>query len=497
MRNIAVPHHGSSILSGPEYVQTIQDKLGLKWEMSERLRENLTLQNQELKNLNYNFAKNIIGVKIFSYVETRDTQLDVLSSSDGSGESLTLLSLCVVDSRSAILNSADVPVDEEEVVYLSTTHAGSPHFEGAGASCAAFVLKITSFIRSFDAEERAAYHRLTSSIMNDIHVDVHQFYEKRDPKTGSSIKVWSEYPSLQDFFDLGPRECLKARLSETDRRKQEMPNGNVRPNLKISPATEPIAPTITVTMTPSDELTDSEKPLRRKSSQSTDQLLPDDTGFRTLTPYGQPVEYFRTRPPSLPPDPGTVMTGYLTPSELKPVSQASTDYDDSSRADRLHRAPTYQLPSISTDRFRWVHVPFTHAGWVPVSSEEIFVLVKRKDNVNGVSSKSWQQFLKKRAILTSTVIFCLINCGFPNTIQQPGIRHLMHASSDRRSSASYQEVGHPPHAARIDHRSANRSLSIDHLRRHSDGIKTPAGASRDVQLVLYVRIPPSEVDLLC
>lgn len=28
---VATPHHGSSVLSEPEFVQTVHDRLGLKW----------------------------------------------------------------------------------------------------------------------------------------------------------------------------------------------------------------------------------------------------------------------------------------------------------------------------------------------------------------------------------------------------------------------------------------------------------------------------------
>ena len=43
------PHHGSSVLSEPEYVQTVQTHLGLKWEMSEILRHDFSLRNAEME----------------------------------------------------------------------------------------------------------------------------------------------------------------------------------------------------------------------------------------------------------------------------------------------------------------------------------------------------------------------------------------------------------------------------------------------------------------
>ena len=45
----STPHHGSSVLSEPEYVQTVQNHLGLKWEMSENLRHDFLLRNTDLE----------------------------------------------------------------------------------------------------------------------------------------------------------------------------------------------------------------------------------------------------------------------------------------------------------------------------------------------------------------------------------------------------------------------------------------------------------------
>lgn len=45
----STPHRGSSVLSEPEYVQTVQKHLGLKWEMSENLRHDFLLRNTDLE----------------------------------------------------------------------------------------------------------------------------------------------------------------------------------------------------------------------------------------------------------------------------------------------------------------------------------------------------------------------------------------------------------------------------------------------------------------
>ncbi|KAL8725656.1 MAG: hypothetical protein Q9166_007233 [cf. Caloplaca sp. 2 TL-2023] len=112
--------------------------------MPEKLHQYFSLANEDLKTLNYNCAKAFIGIKIFSYVETRETGLRVLSSNDGSGEFLTRVRGCIVDDRSAVLDRADISVDEEEVESLYSTHIGAQQFQD-------------------------------QSIMDNIRVDVHQF----------------------------------------------------------------------------------------------------------------------------------------------------------------------------------------------------------------------------------------------------------------------------------------------------------------------------------
>ena len=45
----STPHHGSSVLSDPEYIQTVKSHLGLKWEMSESLRHDFLLRSPDLE----------------------------------------------------------------------------------------------------------------------------------------------------------------------------------------------------------------------------------------------------------------------------------------------------------------------------------------------------------------------------------------------------------------------------------------------------------------
>lgn len=79
--------------------------MGLKWDMSVKLRRDFLLRNTDLEKLNYQFAKSVTGVKIKSYVESNDTSLTVLSKTDKGGKAQTTIRLCIVDSRSGKLST--------------------------------------------------------------------------------------------------------------------------------------------------------------------------------------------------------------------------------------------------------------------------------------------------------------------------------------------------------------------------------------------------------
>jgi len=194
---LATPHHGSSVLSSSEFVQTVQHHLGLKWKMAERLRQDFPLKSPHREILNYKFAFVAMGIKIYSYVEKQDTKLHVLSTFDAGGESIVEVNLCVVDNRSAKLGNADVPVEEEEVIELNTTHIGAARFTKEETQRGLYVDELVDFLKGFSVEERSAYDKLNNDILNDVKMDVHQFYRAGAKGEPASTKIITSHPSLK------------------------------------------------------------------------------------------------------------------------------------------------------------------------------------------------------------------------------------------------------------------------------------------------------------
>lgn len=434
----STPHHGSSVLSEPEYVQTVSDHLGLKWEMSENLRHDFILRNMELETLNYRFAVRAIGVKIYSYVESIDTDLMVLSTNESGGEALTTVRLCVVDSRSGRLGTAEVHIEDEELITLKTTHVGAPRFLGEETLYGYYIDEITSFVKSFKAEEHAEYHKLDHDIMTGIEVDVHQFYEVNAQRGSGSMKILSAHPCLQTFLELGPSRCMDERIRGFDGGEMPQSNGSIRPIIEFRPATEPAAPpTLTITTTDADE-------------SSSDASKAPSTPPTLSVPTVVPPRNIHTRRPSLgvdPEEPGS--PGHLKPKPNKMVQFQDTlgkersPMKDVDKLRRPQRAHLFPLPSRSSGRFKWIHVPFTHAGWVP----HILTTISHERENLSLHSK----------VLMDKMWFSLHNRsrhGSPHAqFVRPSVKCLLPQNSERN---------------------------------HADGITTPSSATDDTQMVVYL-----------
>lgn len=347
----ATPHNGSNVLSGHEYVHAIKECLGLKWEMSARLRQDFSLKNSFLEKLNYLFTDAAFGVKVYSYYETRETDLEVLVTGDTEGETLTNVSLCVVDDRSARLSTTDLSIEDESVVELNTTHTGTPNFTTDTGTpnftnqdgIHGFINIIDTLIHNFSVDECNAYQKLNSSIMTEVIVDIHQFYQTRKP---ASIKVWPAKSSLKDFFHDGPTKCLDKSIGAGKSGNKAMTDEIVKPVIEIERAT----PSIEVV--PADSFEDATPPVQKP--------MPG-----LSTPKSEIYKNVHTRRPPL----DNNFLSHKNSSHLAPAKDRANSVkapvSDAIQEGVPQRAPTYQIPTSSSDLFKWIHIPFTHSGWVP------------------------------------------------------------------------------------------------------------------------------------
>ena len=356
----ATPHHGSNVLSRSAFALAVKDRLKLKWEMSEVLMSELSVQNDNLKFLNHKFASVSLGIKIWNYFESRETDLKVLTAGDVGGENLTTVSMFIVDPSSARMSTSDVFIEGEVPLELNTNHVGTARLADDGDVLYPYIDALEALVANTSAHVRAAHHALITSIMTDVRVDVHQFYQLEDSNESRSIKVWSEHPSLQDLLELGPTACLKRRLPPTPH-KNSIVNGYFKPMITLDHPTEPNTPALqlpVVAYNPSIVIdspggTPRESLERGRPGLGIQSPVQDGIAFRDSSPT-------RLIPRAESPSRLLPAARNLAPNSIQAFSNTSRPTERT----RALRERTYQLPTQSRDKFVWVHVPYTHQGWV-------------------------------------------------------------------------------------------------------------------------------------
>ena len=353
----AVPHHGSTALSRGRYVQEIQAHLRLKWPMSDRLRDDFLLrdQNEGLQSLNHRFALDLAGVRIHSYSETADSHLTILRSTKRGAEDLeTVFRECIVDGRSGKLSTPQVPVEDEDFMQLDLTHTELPRFTGQDEQYNIYIRAIETLVTGYNDVDRAAYRKLQDAIMRDVKVHVHQFYVDEE-----QMKILLAKPTLSAFLQFGPDKAMNERLEGRDTDMQNTTNAD-RPQLTLHPASEPKAvPSFKVETFESDKSSD------------------DNTSGRLTPPHESLPQSIHTRRPPEPPIPSDAPTtveeqpttgklGVGPPPQTHPKA-VRFDKDQIippvNSPTRPVQSAALHLPEQSAG-FRWIHVPFTHPGWV-------------------------------------------------------------------------------------------------------------------------------------
>lgn len=307
-----------------------------------------------MEKLNHSFTNASVGVKLYSYHETRETELEVLVTGDTKGGSLAPVRLRevrlrVVDDHSATLSTPDLVSEDESVIKLKTTHTGAPNLiDQDGIDN--FIDTIDKLIQNFSVEECLAYQSLNSSIMKDVLVDIHQFYQTREP---TSMKFWSVKPPLKDFFQEGPTKCLEDNIIASK------PNNKVSTNtVKSDPQNPAIqiehaAPSINIAFVDSENAT----PPVQKPMPSL--FNPESEQFKSIHMRTPPLDNNTL---------GLRPLSHLGPpkTEKDQANSVREPVSDAIQEGAPQRPPTYQIPTSSSDLFKWIHIPFTHSGWVPV-----------------------------------------------------------------------------------------------------------------------------------
>ena len=280
-----------------------------------------------------------MGIQVFSYVETEETQLEVLT--EGEGESLTTVAVTVVDSHSAEMTSSNSPM-EEELFYMRTDHLGIAALANDGTMRRGMIENIKDVVRATNSDERAAHHELIKTIMNDVNIDVHQFYQVEGREDVTSTRIWSETASFRTFLETGHAQILRRRLGFPEK---------TEPHNQVS----------------------------RTGKDDSIQILLSPTAENNRRPsiFLDPV------PPVLPSKPRNKVkenpkTANLTSGKF--LLQPETSILEEKP---IHSAHTLPGPSRQRDRFKWIHVPFSVTGLVG----PVMTTIAKDEGISELSSK--------------------------------------------------------------------------------------------------------------
>ena len=332
-------------------------------------------------------------MKIYSYLETRDTKLEVLFADDTEGEQITYVNFQLVDTRSGKLSSDAAPI-EEEVVSLDTDHAGAPRFTNQQTMRGLFINELNMFIHHFDEKIWAEYDALTHDIMGNVQVDIHQFYQTGAAGEVAAIRILRGQPSLHEFIRLGPSRCLERRIASENpvhgslNLRRSKANG--APVIELNKSSEPNSPA-------SKSLGQSNQGVRDKSSTQVGKepkSILNKVRIDSPRRASLPLFHLTASPKEDSPTPSErrqslaidlenldlTKAGRLAPAAVTAARSIRFDKEaekrdrkpqlaagnltDIDNIRRPQKAPAYPLPKAETNLFKWIHVPYNHPGWV-------------------------------------------------------------------------------------------------------------------------------------
>lgn len=96
------------------------------------------------------------------------------------------------------------------MVAVDSDHAQLPRFGNSNKApaCLKYMEELSSLIDGLFSQEQKDLDLLEQEVTADVHL----FYDSSTEAHKSSIKVWSETPTLRDLLQNGPAQCLRRRL---------------------------------------------------------------------------------------------------------------------------------------------------------------------------------------------------------------------------------------------------------------------------------------------
>ncbi|KGO66589.1 Mg2+ transporter protein, CorA-like/Zinc transport protein ZntB [Penicillium italicum] len=388
----ATPHQGSTYLSADEYAASISHLLHLEHETPAALRKQLRPRQERLWHLSNQFKTLSADMRVWSFLETVDSTMYVI---DAETNNLLEFHVPITSIRSGLLD-----IEHEKELPMATDHAGTATFHGQESTRDRFLQELGDAVDT--AVEISKREDTPLGIEQKVMVQVNGFFENTSMglSVETPLKMWSTTVSLEDYLSRGPSACLRERIRRIQPRglddssissfdsprssfsaPESVPHDHQdHHDKKFRPLRAPLPhrqsfddpsgpyPRIHITEaesddyfsdSPSDSPPPPEEP-KRKSSLT--KVLGSTPLKRTHRRSASESSSQRSveRPPSSSPTSQPVQSSFLPiPKSTRDHINQNSDIPDTPRA-----VPRFDRPECGTEKLMWIHVPYTHTGWV-------------------------------------------------------------------------------------------------------------------------------------
>ncbi|KAJ5735974.1 uncharacterized protein N7483_001099 [Penicillium malachiteum] len=399
---LATPHQGSSYLSAEEYMPSIHRILHLEQDLPASLREQFRPRQDTLWHLSNQFKALSADMKVWSFLETIDSTLTVLDVDFGT---TVEFHAPITSIRSGLLD-----IEHENEIPMATDHIGAASFQGQEGVRNTFLVELADAVNT--AVELSSHIDTELNVEQEVKVQINGFFE--DPALGvsdeSPLKLWSTHVSLEEYLARGPGACLRDRLkrihpggfddssissfdshpvppivppqdhldhnehneTQQETRQEHQETRPSRPTIResrsfISPENQ-LSPTIHITEASMDgyfgrERPSSESPpppVERKRKSSIAKVF----GISHLRAHRRSTSDTSSQGSSSRPASGSNSSPRSTGFLVIPPSTRDRINQHGDAPDIPRSVPRFDRPDPDTEKLLWIHVPYTHTGWV-------------------------------------------------------------------------------------------------------------------------------------
>ncbi|KAE8151169.1 hypothetical protein BDV25DRAFT_139154 [Aspergillus avenaceus] len=390
---MGTPHQGSSYLSAPEYAKSIRRLMQLKHHVPHCVRELLKPRHPRLLQLSSQFRSISADIKIWTFLETVDSTLTV---TDSGAASTVEMHVPITSIRSGILD-----LEHEKVIPLATDHMGTSRFQGHELTTrVGFIKELQPIIKT--AVRLSTLPDAPLHVGREVMVQVNGFFENtaRGVSDETPLKLWSTKAPLREFLSSGASVCLTDRLKETGRMStssfddssisefDSRPSsaaladtafatyGQVISEGAVQPATSPPRPSMrrsrsfSAPRSPRIHVTDAATDNYFDTQDATTSDITSEARSQEESAHGDggPVEQPVSNENNGQSDQAQINIMSSLSSKYRgllrlPPSARDRLYDD--KAEMPRAPPRFDRPEPGTEKLLWIHVPYTHTGWVP------------------------------------------------------------------------------------------------------------------------------------